>query len=227
MIVGVDATKIRYTNGDIPRYTATIMRLLTFLAYCGFIFGAVGIAAGRYFALPKGVYVGISLIGIGFLIGAFDALYNRQMSLRASNEASQAYAGTPAVVWGAMLLLIGGVIVVSAYMLDAGQWYAMLNRLKQRPGLLYVGGGFLAAGLGVLAFVNPHGRRVWWKTLLLRMPRVLMATILLIGGLAAIGLGVWEMLEPRGFARFSQGAIARLDFRSMGGFVNSVLALLR
>ncbi len=203
------------------------MRLLTFLAYSAFIFGAIGIAVSRYYDLPKGVHLGIFVVGAGFLIGALESLQTRRMSLRASSEATEAYWGMPAVVWGLMLLIIASALIASAYLLDAGQWYAKWHYLKLRPGALYVAGGLLAAGSGVLFLVNPQGRRVWWKMLLLRTPRVLIGLILLLGGFAAIAMGVWEWLDPREFARFSQNSLYRLDFRTFDGFLKSVSALRR
>jgi hypothetical protein len=187
------------------------MRFLTFLAYTAFVFGAIGVAASRYFALPKGLHLSIFVIGAGFLIGAFDALHNRRMSLRASNESSEAYSGTPSVIWGLMLLIIAGAIIASAYLLDAGQWYSTMNYLKQRPGPLYIAGGLLAAGLGALFLVNPQGRRVWWKMLLLRAPRVLIGVLLLLGGMIAVACGAWEWLDPRGFQKESRTILSIIE----------------
>ncbi len=203
------------------------MRLLTFLAYTAFVSGTIGVAASRYFALPKGLHLSIFVVGAGFLIGALDALHNRRMSLRASNEASEVYSGTPSVIWGLMLLIIAAAFIGSAYLLDAGQWHSALSYLKQRPGLLYIAGGLLTMGQGVLFLVNPQGKRVWWKMLLLRVPRVMMGLVFLLGGLAAVLMGVWELFDPRGFARFGQNTFSRLDFKSFGGFFNSLLALRR
>src|SRR6187402_1842673 len=142
------------------------MRLTTFLAFTLMIFGAIGIVAARYFALPKGLHLGIFAIGAGVLIGALESLYVRRMSLRASNEAAAAYDGIPAVIWGLMLLLIAGCVIGAAYALDAGRWNAVTAYLNQRPGAFYALCGLLLMGAGALAFVNPHGWRVWWKTLM-------------------------------------------------------------
>jgi hypothetical protein len=202
------------------------MRLLTFLAYCAFVFGAIGIFASRYYGLPKGLHLSIFVIGFGFLIGAFESLHTRRMSLRASNEAAAAYDGTPALIWGLMLLIVAGGIIGTAYLLDAGQWNTTMNHLHQRPGPLYMLGGLLLAGCGALAFVNPQGRRVWWKMLLFRAPRVLLATLLVIAGLVSVACGVWEWLEPRGFERTTHTLLSKLDFRSFDGFAHSVLRLV-
>ena len=49
------------------------MRLAAFLEYALIIFGAIGIVAARYFALPKGMHLGIFVIGAGVLIGALES----------------------------------------------------------------------------------------------------------------------------------------------------------
>jgi hypothetical protein len=50
--------------------------------------------------------------------------------------------------------------------------------------------------------LNPRGRRGLAWTLLVRVPRSLLGFIVVVGGLAGIGLGVWEWLEPLAFDRF-------------------------
>lgn len=187
------------------------MRLTTFLAFTLMIFGAIGIVAARYFALPKGLHLGIFAIGAGVLIGALEPLYMRRMSLRASNEAAAAYDGIPAMIWGLMLLLIAGCVIGAAYALDAGRWNAVTAYLNQRPGALYALCGLLLMGAGALAFVNPHGWRVWWKTLMFRVPRVMFAVLLVLVGSIALACGIWERLDPRDFQKASRVILSIIE----------------
>lgn len=175
------------------------MRIATFLAFSLMVFGAIGVAAAHTFGLPKGVHLGIFAIGAGFLIGALESLYTRRLSLRAWGDAAGAYDGIPAVIWGLMLLLIAACAIGAAYAMDAGRWSAVTAHLGRRPGAWYALCGLLLMGAGALAFVNPHGQCVWWKTLLFRLPRVLFAALLTLAGLIALACGVWEWLDPRDF----------------------------
>ncbi len=203
------------------------MRITTFLAFSLMVFGAIGIAAARYFALPKGVHLGIFAIGTGVLIGALESLYTRRMSLRASNEAAAAYDGIPAMIWGLMLLLVAGCVIGAAYAMDAGRWNAVTGYLNQRPGALYALSGLLLMGAGALAFVNPQGQRVWWKTLLFRLPRVLFAVLLTLAGMVALACGAWEWLDPRDFQKGSRVILSIIESSLPDGWPRAVVKRLR
>jgi hypothetical protein len=203
------------------------MRIATFFAFSLMIFGAIGIVAARHFALAKGVHLGVFAIGAGLLIGALESLYTRRMSLRSSNDAAAAYDGIPAVVWGLMLLLIAACVIGVAYAMDAGRWSAVTTYLKQRPGGLYALCGLLLMGMGVLAFVNPHGWRVWWKTLLFRVPRVLFGVVLALAGLIALACGIWEWLDPRDFQKAMRVISGIIESSLPDGWLRSTFRRLR
>jgi hypothetical protein len=203
------------------------MRITTFLAFSLMIFGAIGIVAARYFSLAKGVHLGIFAIGAGLLIGALESLYTRRMSLRASQDADGAYDGIPAVIWGLMLLLVAGCVIGAAYAMDTGRWNAVTAYLNQRPGALYVLGGLLSVGLGALALVNPHGLRVWWKTLLFRVPRVLLGALFLFAGLIAIACGVWECIDPRDFQKAMRVILSIIESSLPEGWLRAGFRRLR
>jgi hypothetical protein len=188
-------------SGDEESTTLNCMRLLTFLEYAAIVVGAIGILAGRHFALAKGVHLGILLIGVGIATGGIESLYSRQMSLRFSEEAAPGYDGFPAMVWGMMLLLTGAALIGYAYLLDTGAWPRAAVLLKQYPGIEYVASGLLLAGFSVLLFADPGGHRKRWQTLLLRVPRVIVALVALTCGIAAMASGAWQIADPQGFAQ--------------------------
>ncbi|HEV8646039.1 MAG TPA: hypothetical protein VGR01_10770 [Burkholderiales bacterium] len=187
------------------------MRLLTFLEYAAIVVGAIGILAGRHFALAKGVHLGILLIGVGIAAGGIESLYSRRMSLRFSEEAAQGYDGFPALVWGTMLLLAGGALIGYAYLLDVGFWPRAARLLKQNPGIVYIAAGMLLAGFSVLLFTDTDANRNRWQTLLLRVPRVILAVVVLTCGVAGISAGAWQIADPQGYAQVERQVRARLD----------------
>ena len=203
------------------------MRITTFLAFSLMVFGAIGVVAARYFALPKGVHLGIFAIGAGVLIGALESLHTRRMSLRASHDAAGDYDGVPAIIWGLMLLLIAACTIGAAYAMDAGRWNAVTAYLHQRPGALYALCGLLLMGAGALAFVNPHGQRVWWKTLLFRLPRVLFAVLLTLAGLIALACGAWEWIDPRDFQKGSRMILSIIESSLPAGWPRAAVRWLR
>jgi hypothetical protein len=185
------------------------MRLSTFLEYAAIVVGAIGILAGRHFALANGVHLGILLIGAGIAAGGIESLYSRQMSLRFSEAAG--YDGFPAIVWGMLLLLAGGALIAYAYLLDTGDWPRAARLLKQYPGIVYVAASLLLLGLSVLLFADPGAQRNRWQTLLLRVPRVIVALVALVCGIAAMASGAWQFADPQGYAQVERQARARLD----------------
>lgn len=178
------------------------MRLLAFIEYAAVIFGIIGVLASQFFAIPKGVYLGVFVIGAGIALGGLEAVATRRMAFRPSDDAYEVYAGPPALIVGLMALLIGTAIIASAYLLADGLWHSTVSYLTRRPAPVLIAAGLLLIGVGVLMMLNPHGRRGWAWTLLVRVPRSLLGFILVVGGLAGIGLGVWEWFEPVAFDGF-------------------------
>lgn len=188
------------------------MRLIAFIEYAAVLVGVIAMIAGQFFALPKGFHFGIFLVGAGIALGGLEAIATRRMCFRPSEDAYEAYAGAPAMIVGMMALLVGAGIIATAYLLADGQWHATVNYLMRRPAPLLAAAGLLLTGIGVLMMLNPQGRRGVAWTLLIYVPRSLAGLILVAGGLAGIGLGVWEWFEPQAFDRFVRTLPQKLDW---------------
>jgi len=178
------------------------MRVLGFIQFAAVIIGIIAVIAGQFFALSKGVHLGVFLIGAGIALGGLESIFTRRMCFRGADDAAEAYAGAPALIVGLMALLIGTALVASAVMLSNGQWYSSVSYLTRRPAPALIAAGLLLVGIGVLMMLNPRGRRGTAWTLLIRVPRALLGCIVVVGGLAGMGLGVWEWFEPLAFDRF-------------------------
>lgn len=187
------------------------MRLIAFVEYAAVVVGIIGIIAGRFFELPKGFELGVFLIGAGIGLGGIEALLTRRMPFRPSQDAYEDYAGAPAVIVGLMVLLIGAGIVGAAYLLADGLWASTVSHLTRRPAPLLAAAGLLLAGIGLLMMLNPRGRVGLAWTLLVRLPRTTLGAVLVVAGIAVIGLGVWEWLEPLAYERFIADASHRLE----------------
>ena len=178
------------------------MRLVAFLEYAAVLIGIVAILAGRFFDLPKGVTLGVFTLGAGFALAGFESLVTQRMCFRASDDAYEAYAGTPALIVGLMALAAGAAILWSGYLLSEGQWHAMANYLTRRPAPVLAAAGLFLIAIGVLMMLNPRGRTGWAWRLLVYFPRSLVGLLLIAAGLVGIGLGAWEWLQPLAFDRF-------------------------
>lgn len=180
------------------------MRLIAFIEYAAVIAGVLAMLAGTFFALPDGFHLGVFLAGAGIALGGIEGVATRRMPFRASHDAYEAYAGPPALIVGMMALLVGAAIVGAAYLLADGTWHATLRHLAQRPAPALAFAGLLVLGIGVLMMLNPQGRTGWAWTLLVYGPRALVGIVLAAAGIAGIGLGVWEWLEPQAFDRLAR-----------------------
>lgn len=187
------------------------MRIFAFFQYSSVIIGIIAMIVSQFFSLRNGHHLGIFLIGAGIALGGLESLIYRQPAFFQSAASREAYMGMPAILWGIVLLILGGSVIASAYLLQDGVWHSTYSALLRRPGPLLGAGGLIAACIGYMLMVNPRGRRGAWWTLLVRIPKVILGLILLLGGLAAIGLGVWEWFEPQAYTRFIRDMKVLLD----------------
>lgn len=188
------------------------MRLVAFIEYAAVVIGVIAMVAGQFFALPRGLHLGVFLIGAGIALGGIEAVATRRMCFRAAEDAYEGYAGAPAVIVGMMALLIGTAIIATAYLLADGRWHATMSYLARRPAPALLAAGLLLIGIGTLMMLNPQGRSGLVWTLFVHLPMSLAGFILVAGGLAGIGLGVWEWLEPLAFDRFVRQLPRKLDW---------------
>ncbi len=173
------------------------MRLFAFLQYAALAIGVLAVAAGHFLGLPQALNLGLAVAGGGFALAGLEGLLWRRMPLRPSDEQYEDYAGTPALIVAVMALAIGAALLASAYLLENGQWQALANRLMRRPAPLLAAGGLFLVGAGVLAMLNPRGRSSWAWRILVYLPRSLLGLAVIAAGLAVIGLGGWEWLDPQ------------------------------
>jgi hypothetical protein len=187
------------------------MRLISFLQYAALLIGSVGMVAGQFFAIPKGFNLGLVVAGVGFAGAGIDSLVTRRMVFRPSDDVYENYAGSPAVIVGLMVLAIGAAMIGAAYLLDNEQWHSTTNYLMRRPAPLLAVGGLFLMGFGILMMLNPQGRSSWLWRILIYFPRSLLGLLVVAAGLAVVGLGVWEWLEPQNYRAFVKTLPQKVD----------------
>ncbi|MDH5535446.1 MAG: hypothetical protein OEZ08_07750 [Betaproteobacteria bacterium] len=202
------------------------MRLITFVEYALIFIGAVGMIAARVYYLPGGFNLGLFLVGAGIALGGAESIYLRRMSFRFSSFREDFYAGTPALIWGWTALLVGAMVLASAYLMEEELWRTVVSYLMRRPGTLLALLGLLVAGAGALIAFSPRSRGLAW-TLLVRVPKTILGVMLIVAGLAAVGLGVWETIDPRSFTRWSTDALSQLGLAPFDHHWRRLLGPLR
>ena len=182
-----------------------------FIEYAAIITGAVCLLAGTQFVVLRDLHLGIYLIGTGLALAGIEALYSREMSLIFSGETAPRHSGYPAVVWGLMLLGVGGAMIGYAYLTGAGLWPRVETTLAQYPGLNYLAAGLLIIGFSIQLFVDSGGTRGLVQTFFFRVPRVMFAVVVLLGGIAVAAGGGWQLLDAQSFAAAQRTARMKME----------------
>ena len=146
------------------------------------------------------------------------------MVFRPSDEAYENYAGSPAVIVGLMVLVVGAGMIGAAYLLDNERWHSTLNYLTRRPAPLIAAGGLFLVGIGVLMMLNPPGRSNWVWRILVYFPRALVGVVVVAAGARDHRLGVWEWRDSQAFHAFIRRRPRRSSNYSAGfdtGLLNS------
>ena len=191
------------------------MRIAGFLEYAAVVVGGLGMLASHTFDLPKGTQVSLCVIGAGIVLGGLESIFTGRSGFRWASESGETYAGPPSVVWGLMLLAVGGAVIGSAYLLAQGSWGAVMDHLARRPGPVLLVGGLLLAGAGFLLMLNPRSHGLAW-TLFVRIPKSVVGVVLLNLGYAGVVLGIWEWLDPRGFEQVATAFRHAYDLGAVG-----------
>lgn len=202
------------------------MRLLTFLEFAAIVVGAIGVVAAKFYFLPKGVHLGVFLIGAGIALGGLESLTTRRMSFRFSSHGGEAYSGAPAVIWGLIALVVGATVIASAYLMEQGLWRSTVDYLTHRPGPAIIALGFLFIGAGTLLMFNRRSHGILW-TFFIRVPKTLLGVILIVSGLLGIGIGLWELFHPQAFNRLSRTILQHFGLASFDYYWRRVLGPLR
>ena len=203
------------------------MRITAFIEYGLLVIGILGIVGGKIFGIPKGIELGIALIGVGFVVAGLEAILSRQMSMRFSDYGWDDWMGTPSVIVGLMQLLIGLAVLGSAYAMNFGLWTRVLNFLSARPGPLLAGIGLLVLGLGLIIVImaDRYGGKV--RFVLVGLPRIIFGIAVLASGTAMLAAGAWEWFHHPSFERFAESTAQTLKLPSPGQAWRNAIAMLR
>ncbi len=203
------------------------MRISAFIEYGLLGIGILGIVAGKLVGLPKGVELGIALIGLGFALAGLEAIISRQMSLRFSEYGWDDWMGSPAVIVGLMQLLVGLAVIGSAYALNFGQWPRLVNFVSARPGPLLVGVGLLVLGFGLVVVImaDRYGSKL--RFIFVGLPRITLGIATLLLGVALISAGTWEWFHHSSFERFANSTASKLKLPPPGELWRNTASMLR
>jgi hypothetical protein len=176
----------------------------TILAIVIAVVGAVLAFGGQRLSLPVLSYAGTALLGVAGVVVGLEAMIKRRMVLpsRYYRYRDETYVGVAGVAQGGLFVLIGAFLMgvsILAY-LDTGR--AVFLHFVRRPGLPLLTMGLfclLTATASIAGYVEQSQTERWVFILDLLTSRLLPGLILIVIGLGATGLGLFEVLAPQAF----------------------------
>lgn len=174
-----------------------------------FAFAFVLVFVGERVSISFLTYGGISLFGVtAFLIG-LEAMITQRIVL-GRRRYSETYMGFTAYAQGVQFCILGIFLLgvsIAAY-LDTGD--ALFDYIVRRPGLLLMTFGIYCLMQAVIAIggyqEEKQGPR-WIVVMNLFASRLLPGMILIVIGLGATGLGLFEVVAPGLFDRMGGGLL--------------------
>ena len=164
--------------------------------------------AGDKLSIPSLLYAGISLFGVTAIVVGMEAAITRRIVLYRQRNYSETYLGLAAYAQGVQFSLIGLFLIgasLAAY-LDNGR--DIFLHLVQRPWSVLVVFGVYCLTQTVIAIggsvEQKQGSR-WVVMLDFFLGRLLPGIILLVVGLGALGLGLFEFVAPAQFDALGGG----------------------
>jgi hypothetical protein len=170
------------------------------------IFGVIGLLAvfaGDRFSMPVLLYGGIVCFGFMAMAIGWEAIITQCMVTGSRRRGSrQTYSGLPATLQGIQFNLIGiFLIVISAmtYLNYQSAGREIFLQFVRRPGIPLLFFGMIMLMQAVITLTGSHELRQgprWLVIMNLLISRLLPGGILVVLGLGALWLGVFEIIAP-------------------------------
>lgn len=181
------------------------------------VLGILMALGGEKLSMPILTYGGIACFGLLAMAIGWEAILTRQIQLgRRRSGNLETYTGFPAILRGIQFYLIGFFLIgLSAfvYLNDGNTGRGIFLQFVRRPGipLVVIGLLMLLQSLAMfLGFRELNEGPGWMVKLNLLFSRMMPGVILLVLGLGAIGLGLFEIVAPSAFDAMGGGFLEML-----------------
>ena len=177
------------------------------------ILGVLGILliwGGDKLSMPSLGNAGIAFLGLTAMAIGWEAIFTRHIKLgRRRHGNVQTYTGIPAILHGIQTNLLGMFLIIIAAMIQVNaNGRALVLQMVRRPGLPLILFGALLLMQAVITLTGAHelsqGPR-WIVIMNLLVSRLLPGGILVVLGLGAMWLGVFEIMAPDTFDEMGGG----------------------
>jgi len=164
--------------------------------------------AGDKLSIPILLYTGISVFGLAAIAVGMEAMLTRRIVLYRQRNYSETYLGIAAYAQGVQFSFIGIFLIGTSIMAYFDNGSEVFQSLVRRPWPLLVVVGTYCLMQAVIAIggsvEQKQGTR-WIVALDFFVGRLLPGAILIIIGLAALGMGLFEFVLPAQFDALGGG----------------------
>jgi hypothetical protein len=181
------------------------------------IFGALGIllAVGSdKLSMPTLAYGGVACFGFLSMAIGWEAIITRQLVIGSRRRGTrETYTGIPAVLQGIQFNLIGLFLIGISVLVYFNNGREVFLQFVRRPGIPLVVIGVLLLLQSLVMFLGYREINEgpgFMVTINLILSRMLPGVILLVLGLGAMGLGLFEIVAPTVFDNLSGGFLEML-----------------
>ena len=170
---------------------------------------------GDKLSLPILTDAGMACFGLMAMVIGWEAIVTRRIVLgRRRHGNRQTYSGLPAILQGVQLNLMGLFLIGVALMIYLrADGRAVVLQMARRPGLALIIFGMLCLMQAGISIPGPleMGQGPRWIVILNLMISRLLPGLILVGiGIAAVGLGLFEIFAPKTFDALGGGFLEML-----------------
>jgi hypothetical protein len=167
------------------------------------IFGVLGLFGGDRLSLPILFYGGVACFGLASIAIGLEGIITRRIVLRRRRRGSSStYTGVAAILQGIQFNIIGLFLLGIAWMMYWNNSREILQQFARRPGLPLLGFGAVCLMQAMIAITGSHEMKQgprWVVILSLFTARLYPGLLLIVIGLGAMGLGLFEIAAPAAF----------------------------
>lgn len=176
------------------------------------IFGVLGILlaiGGDRLAMAILLYAGAACFGLASIAIGWEAIVTRQIRLGSRRRGTrETYTGLAAVLHGVQFNLIGLFLIGLSFSTYINNGREIVLQFVRRPGVPLLLFGALCLMQAVISLTGSHEQRQgprWMVTMNLFAARLLPGIILIVMGVGAAWLGVFEIIAPEAFDEMGGG----------------------
>jgi hypothetical protein len=171
--------------------------MLKTITWIGFVTLILGILIASISPTTRTLPIGLLIAGIGLTAAYLDALLTGQITFSRRGMGTISYQGLAGHIWGAEMVFIGVTIAFAAGM----EWLSpgwVMTWINSPLGLaqLLLSGGLIAAGAGVVLILGNRESRESKTDFVLSLPSRLFGLVVIVAGLAVLGLGLIQLVSP-------------------------------